>query len=814
MEPPECPVCLQPYDADETIPRVLSCGHSVCESCLTHIPHQFPNTIRCPACTQLVPLARPATLPRNIDLLRLIHDHPKSKPKTTNPQNAMATKDFAPRRWCPELYSAWKDHILPSEAVEMMGRSGDEDWTSLSYGSLNFAYSYEFRPSQQVSLLPVAKSPVDESEFSLSYISRVMDSLHLMKKKLREELQLLFQAAFRQPKLCKVYGLWMNLADGLVFLVCERFQADVSNKLSRLIDGNMDLILGFNMTAMEMSEGVMAMHSEGILNGIWAISCFRLDHYGHVFVDINEVLAMGRKVRKIIASNKSSMNRDCFLAPELFPVLKDKRMVQKSGDSIGFSSDVWSLGCLFVKLLMGEGFRERIDEFLLLPPTDGNGEVPFDLYGIWMEKLELRLTTIMGTEFKWLNQIIIQSLDYMPGNRPNMSDLWREIGGVLTQPCGNYMGSPDSSVAVEKSVCYVILSNLCVLPTKSAHRSEEQKNEQILHDHSSKTMVESSTQNANDLINGLCESKFKSVTMEGHRDCITELTIGGGFLVSSSFDKTINVWSLLDFSLIKSLKGHEHRVMAVLFVDTEVPCCISGDSGGLIFVWDIGSSHLEPVKKWNEHNDWRFSGIHAMTVSGTEFLFTGSGDKSIKAWSLKDYTLTSTMIGHKSVVSCLAVSHGVLYSGSWDGTIRLWWLSDHTPLAVLGEDSIGNITSVLSISVNLDILIASHENGCIKMWKNNMLVRSTKPHESAIFSVATFDKWLFMGGWNKRIDVQVVVSNEYEIDTELLGTIPCDGIVTAMVYWQGKLIVGFANKLIKVYYYDTGKPGRENTELS
>ncbi|XP_068646516.1 uncharacterized protein [Aristolochia californica] len=795
MEPPECPVCLQPYDADETIPRVLSCGHSACESCLTHIPHQFPNTIRCPACTQLVPLSRPAALPRNIDLLRFIDAHPKSPLKKKKPQSAITDKIFVPRLWSPVLYSAWKDHILPSEAVVMMGKSDDEDWASLSYGRLNFAYSSNnVKPGQQVTLLSMTKSPSNESEFNLSYISRVMDALLLMKEKQREELHLLIQAAFRQCRLCKVYGLWMNLVDGFLFLVCERFQADVSKKLTRLIDGNADLILGFNMAAMEISEGVMALHSEGIVSGFLGPSCFRLDNYGHLFVDINEVLVTGRKVRKTIAGDKVLMNRECFVAPELFTFLKDMRIVQNSGNSIGFGSDVWSLGCLFVKFLKGEEFIEEvIDEFFLLTPTEENVEVSLDLYGIWMENVELRLTTMMGTEFKWLNQIIIQCLDYMPANRPNMCDLWRCIGGVLTRPYGNDLGGPDASIAVEKSVCLLIVSNLCVLPKEDMHGSKERNKDEILCDHSSMTLVETSTHDANDLINGLCEGKFKSVTMEGHRDCITGLTLGGGFLFSSSFDKTIHVWSLQDFSLVKSLKGHEHRVMTVLFVNTEVPYCISGDSAGLIFVWDVSSSHVEPVKKWREHNDWRFSGLHAMTVSETEFLYTGSGDKSIKAWSLKDYTLTFTMIGHKSVVSCLAVCRGVLYSGSWDGTIRLWWLSDHSPLAVLEEDSIGNLTSVLSISVNTDTLVASHENGCIKMWKNNVLVKSTQTHESAIFSVVMFDKWLFMGGWNKRIDVQEFVEHEHEIDTHPLGTIFCDGIVTAMVYWEGKLMV---------YYYD------------
>ncbi|CAL5384086.1 unnamed protein product [Camellia sinensis] len=160
-----------------------------------------------------------------------------------------------------------------------------------------------------------------------------------------------------------------------------------------------------------------------------------------------------------------------------------------------------------------------------------------------------------------------------------------------------------------------------------------------------------------------------SVTFKGHLDCISGLTVGGGFLFSSSFDKTVHVWSL---------------------------------------------------QKLFEQKDWRYSGIHALAISGTGYLYTGSGDKSIKAWSLLDYSLPYTMNGHKSVVSTLAVCNGVLYSGSWDGTVRLWCLSDHSPLTVLGEDVPGNVTFVLSLGTYGDALVVAHENGCMKLKKNSV----------------------------------------------------------------------------------------------
>lgn len=73
------------------------------------------------------------------------------------------------------------------------------------------------------------------------------------------------------------------------------------------------------------------------------------------------------------------------------------------------------------------------------------------------------------------------------------------------------------------------------------------------------------------------------------------------------------------------------------------------------------------------------------------------------------------MRGHKSVVSSLVVCSGVLYSGSWDGTVRLWSLGDHSPLTVLGEEKVGNVVPVSSLSADHDLLFIGHDNGSIRV---------------------------------------------------------------------------------------------------
>jgi WD40 repeat protein len=294
---------------------------------------------------------------------------------------------------------------------------------------------------------------------------------------------------------------------------------------------------------------------------------------------------------------------------------------------------------------------------------------------------------------------------------------------------------------------------------------------------------------------------FKSSTLLAHRDCVTGLAIGGGFLFSCSYDKTINIWSLEDFSHVQCLKGHEHKIMAIVAVSNgDRSLCISGDSGSGIFVWCVDSSlKEEPLKQWYEHNDWLYRGLHCLAVSRTGYLYTGSRDKSVKAWSLEDYTLRCTMTGHKSTVSCLAVASGILYSGSWDGTIRSWWLTDHTPLSALEDDVPGNIAPVLSISTEASFVVSSYENGYVKIWKNDVLVKSEKLQNGAIYAVKLSGKWLYSGGWDKAIDIRELLEDDSEVELRDVASITCDSIITSLLSWDERLIIGLSNRDIKVY---------------
>lgn len=648
-------------------------------------------------------------------------------------------------------------------------------------------------------------------------MARVMNTLQRMGENQMNQLRLLVDASSSCRRgISRVFGLWMDPEEELspLFIVCERFDEGVLNVLNEEMSVNE--MVAFAMMAMEMCEAVMRLHSECIVCGCLLPDCFVFDEHGHCILDLSRVLVNAKRIRMEISDTPAS-DSAVFATPEVYVSLQGSVSAADCGfdDFVGYGSDVWSLACVIAMILFGDAMlgKELFQGFcdIFGRGTAGHlAEILFDHYVVWKEKVVSKLEALLlETKLESLLQVLKSSLSYQQQNRPQVKELWSCIRSLLTKTKVASLAAMDASEIKESFVSCLIIGDMCSVPPETNSLSIQLGIDGALVDDFNAGQVCSSRHMSEwvkqDIVHAehnevLEDDGFKSISIEAHHDCITALAVGGGYLFSASFDKTIKLWSLQDFSLVQTLKGHEHKIMAMVVIDGAQPICISGDSLSGIFVWHISTSaSQELLKSWYEHNDWRYSGIHSLAVSGRGHLYSGGGDKSIKAWSLKDYSLSCVMTGHKSTVSSLVVSDGVLYSGSWDGTIRLWSVYDHSFLSELGDNTPGSSYPVFSLSADHHLVLSSYEDGVVKIWKNDMFVKSIKIQKGAIFALHVDSKWMCTGGWDMIVSIQELLEDELQVDVRPVASLILDFMITSLLHWHGKLFVGFSNK-IKVFY--------------
>lgn len=542
-ELPECPVCLQYYDDENAIPRVLSCGHTVCEACLVELPPRFPNTIRCPACTQLVNFSSKQgvnALPKNIDLLRLcLQQHSSSssyhQSRKAN-QRSTINGDDRSRFWSDELYATWKDWILPHDAVSV-----DENGPGMfGFGLCSlFKGRACFGANRAVSLFRIISlPPVSDSKFKFSYVARVIKCLEEMDEVLREGLALILEASVRQSRVCRVYGLWCDVVGGSLYLVCERHRGrfgELRNEDGFQLDKGG--VCRFAMIAKGICEAVLALHLEGLVTGCLGLSCFSFDELGGICIDLNEVMVGGRGIMDSVSGGlcdkrkEGAVFKDCLknkvlVSPEVLSKLLHKWVINsESGDSrysIGYGSDVWSLACVLLRLLIGNELPWHIVEM-----SEEDGVDVSASYISWVEKVSSVLEEKIGSEYSSLRQTLCKCLDRNPESRPDVVDVRKCIQDVLVDDQFGFLGDLEVTINRNKTGHRLVLANMCQLFDESSKELSEDKL-QAKEDGGQPDFLEDGEDKSDeDFVAGLSKGMTELKDLQGHRDCISGLVVGG-----------------------------------------------------------------------------------------------------------------------------------------------------------------------------------------------------------------------------------------------------------------------------------------------
>ncbi len=172
-------------------------------------------------------------------------------------------------------------------------------------------------------------------------------------------------------------------------------------------------------------------------------------------------------------------------------------------------------------------------------------------------------------------------------------------------------------------------------------------------------------------------TKTKKSIKNVHSDYIRAIIANNEVIISCSDDLTIAFTSLTTLEKICSINAHQHYVMMVQFINSEIFMSCSLDKQ--IKVWNIKlglKSNNTPLFTLDGHA----KGVNCISAPLEKpFILSGSDDHLIKLWDTTTKHCLATLSGHTNNVS-FAHFHPKLplvISGSEDGTIKVWHSNTH-----------------------------------------------------------------------------------------------------------------------------------------
>ncbi|XP_020237888.1 transcription initiation factor TFIID subunit 5 [Cajanus cajan] len=199
----------------------------------------------------------------------------------------------------------------------------------------------------------------------------------------------------------------------------------------------------------------------------------------------------------------------------------------------------------------------------------------------------------------------------------------------------------------------------------------------------------------------------------------------GDFILSSSADSTIRLWSTNLNANLVCYKGHNYPVWDVQFSPV-----------GHYFA---SSSHDRTARIWSMDRiqPLRIMAGHLSDVDCVQwhvncnYIATGSSDKTVRLWDVQSGECVRVFVGHRGMILSLAMSPDGRYmaSGDEDGTIMMWDLSSGRSLTPL----IGHTSCVWSLAFSSEgSILASGSADCtVKLWDVNTSTKVSRAEEKS-----------------------------------------------------------------------------------
>ncbi|KAK1865697.1 hypothetical protein I4F81_008223 [Pyropia yezoensis] len=228
--------------------------------------------------------------------------------------------------------------------------------------------------------------------------------------------------------------------------------------------------------------------------------------------------------------------------------------------------------------------------------------------------------------------------------------------------------------------------------------------------------------------------------------CTLRDTRGRTILVSGSSDNTLRVWDVTRDEELAVLEGHTDYVMCVCVVDVPgaagggetVQRVVSGSDDETLRVWDVEEGKQLAVLEGHADDVICVCVVDVPGAAGgggtVQRVVSGSGDKTLRVWDVKEGKQLAVLEGHADDVTCVCVvdvpgaagGGGTVQrvvSGSHDKTLRVWDVEEGKQLAVL-EGHTGWVMCVCVVDVpgaaggggTVQRVVSGSVDGTLRVW--------------------------------------------------------------------------------------------------
>ena len=200
------------------------------------------------------------------------------------------------------------------------------------------------------------------------------------------------------------------------------------------------------------------------------------------------------------------------------------------------------------------------------------------------------------------------------------------------------------------------------------------------------------------------------------------------YLLSSSEDGTVRLWSLQTFTCLVGYKGHNYPVWDTQFSPYGY-YFVSGGHDRVARLW--ATDHYQPLRIFAGHlADVNCTRFHP----NSNYVATGSADRTVRLWDVLNGNCVRIFTGHKGPIHSLTFSPNgrFLATGATDGRVLLWDIGHGL---MVGELK-GHTDTVCSLRFSRDgeILASGSMDNTVRLWD---AVKAFEDLETDDFTTAT-----------------------------------------------------------------------------